>query len=67
MLTSCCCLACALKLKEVGEKCLKDALRLGPSDSRSSVKFADALTLLYEGVARTIEIHQPLVENYYGK
>lgn len=33
---------------------------------RASVKFADSLTLLVEGVARILEIHQPLVETYYG-
>ena len=29
-------------------------------------KFADTLTLLFEGLARIIDIHQPLVETYYG-
>ena len=28
--------------------------------------FADTLTLLFEGIARTVEIHQPLIETYYG-
>ena len=28
--------------------------------------YADTLTLLFEGVARTVEIHQPLIETYYG-
>ncbi|CAG0882929.1 unnamed protein product [Cyprideis torosa] len=35
-------------------------------DKRANIKFADALTVLYEGVARAVEIHQPLVEAYYG-
>lgn len=29
--------------------------------------YADTLTLLYEGIARTIESHQAMVETYYGK
>lgn len=28
--------------------------------------YADVLTVLLENVARIFEIHQPLVENYYG-
>jgi len=36
------------------------------SHIRAPVKFADTLTLLLEGVARILEIHQPLVETYYG-
>jgi len=30
------------------------------------VVYADTLTLLYEGIARTIESHQAMVETYYG-
>jgi hypothetical protein len=33
---------------------------------RAAVIFADTLTLLFEGVARIVEIHQPLIETYYG-
>ena len=29
--------------------------------------FADTITLLFEGIARVVEIHQPLVETYYGE
>ncbi|XP_071448516.1 conserved oligomeric Golgi complex subunit 4 [Hetaerina americana] len=58
------------KLKETGEKNLKAvSSRSWASagvDKRASVAFADALTLLFEGIARLIEIHQPLVETYYG-
>ena len=31
-----------------------------------SVIYADTLTLLFEGIARMVEIHQPLIETYYG-
>ena len=37
------------------------ALSTMPGDSRYSVIFADTITLLFEGIARTVEIHQPLI------
>nr|CAG4636851.1 EOG090X02VY [Ceriodaphnia reticulata]SVE72827.1 EOG090X02VY [Ceriodaphnia reticulata] len=37
-----------------------------PNNMRANVYFADALTVLLENVARIVEIHQPLVETYYG-
>jgi hypothetical protein len=45
---------------------LTGAMGTVPGDQRASVIFADTLTLLYEGIARTVEIHQPLIETYYG-
>ncbi|XP_044788098.1 conserved oligomeric Golgi complex subunit 4 isoform X2 [Bubalus bubalis] len=36
------------------------------SDRRAAVIFADTLTLLFEGIARIVETHQPIVETYYG-
>lgn len=36
------------------------------SDRRAAVIFADTLTLLFEGIARVVETHQPIVETYYG-
>lgn len=48
------------------KKNLKQAVETPPSDARANVIFADTLTLLFEGIARTIEIHQPLIETYYG-
>lgn len=42
------------------------ALSLDSSDKRYNVIFADTLTLLFEGLARTVEKQQPLVETYYG-
>lgn len=43
------------------------AQSVSSSDKRWNVKYADTATLLFEGIARIIEIHQPLVETYYGK
>lgn len=37
------------------------------TDKRANVIYADTITLLFEGIARFIEINQPLVETYYGK
>ena len=34
--------------------------------ARAHIIFADTLTLLFEGIARTVEIHQPIIETYYG-
>ncbi|KAF6077128.1 component of oligomeric golgi complex 4 [Phyllostomus discolor] len=36
------------------------------SDRRAAIIFADTLTLLFEGIARIVETHQPIVETYYG-
>ncbi|XP_060041164.1 conserved oligomeric Golgi complex subunit 4 isoform X2 [Erinaceus europaeus] len=36
------------------------------NDRRAAVVFADTLTLLFEGIARIVETHQPIVETYYG-
>ena len=45
---------------------MKSAIGTMPSDPRFNVIFADTLTLLFEGIARTVEVHQPLIETYYG-
>ncbi|XP_034237746.1 conserved oligomeric Golgi complex subunit 4 [Thrips palmi] len=54
------------KLQETARKNLKSALETRSADKRASVIYADTLTLLFEGIARIIEIHQPLIESYYG-
>ncbi|XP_006878683.1 PREDICTED: conserved oligomeric Golgi complex subunit 4 isoform X2 [Elephantulus edwardii] len=36
------------------------------NDRRAAVIFADTFTLLFEGIARIVETHQPIVETYYG-
>lgn len=36
------------------------------SDKRHTVIYADTLTLLFEGLARVVDTHQPLIETYYG-
>jgi len=54
------------KVVDTSKKNLKAAVDTQPGEKRSNVIFADTLTLLFEGVARTVEIHQPLIETYYG-
>ncbi|XP_078036052.1 conserved oligomeric Golgi complex subunit 4 isoform X2 [Augochlora pura] len=54
------------KLHEAAQKNLKAALEIKSNDKRASVIFADTITLLFEGIARIIEIHQPIIETYYG-
>nr|CAG4643799.1 EOG090X02VY [Lepidurus arcticus] len=56
----------ASQLKDSSQKNLEKVLASGHEPTRATVIFADALTLLLESVARTIEINQPLVETYYG-
>ncbi|XP_043275819.1 conserved oligomeric Golgi complex subunit 4 [Venturia canescens] len=54
------------KLQDAAQKNLKAALDVKSNDSRAPVIFADTITLLFEGIARIIEIHQPIIETYYG-
>ena len=54
------------KLSANSKKNLKQALDTPPGGARANIILADTLTLLFEGVARIIEIHQPLIETYYG-
>lgn len=54
------------KLVDACKKNLTEAVETAPTNQRASVIFADTLTLLFEGIARTVEIHQPLIETYYG-
>ncbi|XP_013408885.1 conserved oligomeric Golgi complex subunit 4, partial [Lingula anatina] len=53
------------QISETAETNLNQALSVKSSDKRSTVIFADTITLLFEGIARVVEIHQPLVETYY--
>ncbi|GLH15973.1 Conserved oligomeric Golgi complex subunit 4 [Gryllus bimaculatus] len=53
------------KIADTANGNLKTALSTQASDRRANIIFADTLTLLFEGIARIIEIHQPLIETYY--
>merc|ERR1719341_3225939 len=54
------------KLVENSKKNLKQALDTPAGSNRANIILADTLTLLFEGIARVVEIHQPLIETYYG-
>ncbi|XP_067651434.1 conserved oligomeric Golgi complex subunit 4-like [Haliotis asinina] len=56
----------AKKLSENADNQMKLALHMDSDDKRAKVLFADTITLLFESIARVVEIHQPLVETYYG-
>ncbi|XP_022696041.1 conserved oligomeric Golgi complex subunit 4-like isoform X1 [Varroa jacobsoni] len=45
---------------------LRIAQSMSKSDKRYAVALADSFSELFEDAARLIEIHQPLVERYYG-
>jgi len=59
-------LCIVLQVNEKATKNLKAALNVGMDDKRSNILYADTITLLFEDIARIVEIHQPLVETYYG-
>ncbi|XP_011688923.1 PREDICTED: conserved oligomeric Golgi complex subunit 4 [Wasmannia auropunctata] len=54
------------KLHETAQKNLQAALEIKSNDKRAAVIFADTMTLLFEGIARIVEVHQPIIETYYG-
>lgn len=54
------------KVASTAEKNLKTAITTPLSDKRHPIIYADTLTLLFEGLAKIIDTHQPLIETYYG-
>ena len=55
---------------QIADRCqeqLAQASTLDPADRRAAVVYADTLTILFEDVGKVVEIHQPLVETYYGR
>lgn len=55
-----------VKLQDSAKKNLLLALDVKGKDERAPVIFADTMTLLFEKIARIIEVHQPIIETYYG-
>lgn len=54
------------KVSSTAEKNLKFAMTApATADKRFSVIYADNLTLLFEGLAKVIDVHYPLLETYY--
>jgi hypothetical protein len=56
----------SLKIEKLGDDNFKILQAGGTDDKRRNVIYADTLTMLFEGVARIIELHQPLIDNFYG-
>lgn len=54
------------QLQETAQKNLKAALDKRSTDERAAVIFADVVTWLFESIARIVEVHQPIIETYYG-
>nr|CAB3232554.1 conserved oligomeric Golgi complex subunit 4 [Phallusia mammillata] len=54
------------EISKSSQENLRQALNMDSSQPRYNLLFADVLTLLFEGIARTVEKQQPLVETYYG-
>lgn len=53
-------------LKASADKSLKNVMDTSLSNNRASIVFADGLTFVFEEVAKTIEVQQPLIETHYG-
>lgn len=53
-------------MDSTAKKNLQTALTTPITDKRHNIIFADVFTLLFEGFARIIDVHQPLFETYYG-
>ncbi|XP_068115772.1 conserved oligomeric Golgi complex subunit 4 [Hyperolius riggenbachi] len=49
-----------------GDENLSLALTSESNERRAALIFADTLTQLFEGIARIVETHQPILETYYG-
>ena len=56
-----------IQIADTAEKNLRTALAGASQTKRANVLYADTITLLFEGIARVVEVHQPLVETYYGE
>jgi len=53
-------------LKVSTDNSLKNVMDTSLSSNRASIVFADGLTFIFEEVAKTIEVQQPLIETHYG-
>ncbi|KAI1702092.1 COG4 transport protein domain-containing protein [Ditylenchus destructor] len=54
------------KIEKLGEDNFKILQAGGTDDKRKNVIYADSLTMIFEGIARIIELHQPLIDSFYG-
>ena len=54
-----------LQISSKADENMTLALAADSNDRRANVLFADTVTLLFESIAKIVEVHQPLVETYY--
>ncbi|KAI3409817.1 hypothetical protein GPALN_006192 [Globodera pallida] len=54
------------QIEALGEQNYRIMQAGGTDDKRKNVLYADTLTMIFEGVARIIELHQPIIESSYG-
>ncbi|CAG9532049.1 unnamed protein product [Cercopithifilaria johnstoni] len=54
------------EIHQFAERNYKVMLAGGTDDKRISVLYADALTMLFEGIAREIQVYEPLINSSYG-
>ena len=55
-----------MQISEKADDKMRLSLSMQSTDKRASVIFSDLLESLFESVAKTIEINQPLIETKYG-
>lgn len=55
-----------IKLEKRSQTELRNSLDMAKAENRVTIAYADVLTLLFENLARVIEVNQPIIENYYG-
>ena len=56
-----------LQLSEQSYKNLVLAENVDYNDKQANIIYAETATQLFEGIAKIVEIRQPLVETYYGQ
>uniref|UniRef100_A0A915CIL2 Conserved oligomeric Golgi complex subunit 4 n=2 Tax=Parascaris TaxID=6254 RepID=A0A915CIL2_PARUN len=54
------------EIRKFAESNYKVMLAGGTDDKRMNVLYADSLTMLFEGIAREIQVHEPLIDSFYG-
>ncbi|KAI6193772.1 Component of oligomeric Golgi complex 4 [Aphelenchoides besseyi] len=55
-----------MNVEQMGNEQYNIMLAGGTDDKRANVLYADALTNILEGIARLIESHRALIDNFYG-
>nr|CAD2175392.1 unnamed protein product [Meloidogyne enterolobii] len=55
------------KIAELSQQNYKIMQAGGTDDNRKNVLFADTLTMLFEGIARLVELSQPVIISAYGQ